>query len=240
MKINNQESNAEVKNLQVEIKELKEDGSFEGYVAVFNNVDFGDDIFSPKAFAEETPNKYYPILADHDTRKVIGKLQVYADDYGLKLINAKLNLMTNPKTNDYLVPLAAEKYANLKNGDISGLSVGYRVRDCEFKEVDGTDCRVITRASLMEGSIVTFPMNILAGVSQVKSLDEITCLKDIESLLKIADFSSKEAKTIISKVKEISKQRDVEEKQALREVEEIDNALKALKNLTTFINQNNQ
>mgnify|MGYP003657633625 CR=1 FL=1 len=239
MKTNNQEFNLEVKNLQVEIKELSEEGSFEGYVAVFNNIDFGNDIFEAKAFSEELKGKYYPLLADHNSRKVIGKFQVESDSYGLKMVNAQFNLMTNPQ-GSYLVPLAAEKYANLKHQDIKGLSVGYGVKDYTMKRIGDIDCRIVTKSTLLEGSVVTFPMNEKAGVNYVKSLDEITCLKDIESILKNSDFSSKEAKTIISKVKEFSKQRDVEEKQALREAEEKADALTALKELTNFINQNNK
>jgi HK97 family phage prohead protease len=164
------------KQFTLEIKELKEDGSFEGYVAAFNNIDFGNDILDSKAFQEEVVGKYYPLLADHDTKKPIGKFQIEFDNYGVKFKNAKFNLMRDEKTGNFLVPYAAEKYANLKNGDISGFSMGYMTKsdDCEFKTVEGKRCRAIKKAQLMEGSVVTFPMNDKARLTGIKTVNPTT------------------------------------------------------------------
>ena len=95
----------------------------------------------------------------------------------------------------------------------------------------------------MEGSVVTFPMNDKARLTAIKSMiedldeaekteikeilnpekedknfSEITSLKDIETTLKESGFSSKEAKTLISKVKEFSKkdQCDVEFEESIK------------------------
>jgi HK97 family phage prohead protease len=161
------------KQFTLEVKNLQEDGSFEGYVAAFNNIDFGNDILDSKAFMEEPNGKYYPLLADHDTKKAIGKYQIEFDDYGVKFKNAKFNLMRDNKTGAFLVPLAAEKYANLKNGDISGFSMGYMTSpsDCEYKTIDSKRCRVIKKAQLMEGSVVTFPMNDKARLTAIKTVN---------------------------------------------------------------------
>ena len=222
------------KQFTLEIKSLQEDGSFEGYVAAFNNIDFGNDIFDAKAFSEEPAGKFYPLLAHHDTKRPIGKFRIEPDEYGLKMVDAKFNLMRDPITQNYLVPSAAELYANLKNGDISGFSLGYSVdsKNCESKMIDGNRCRVIKKAKFMEGSPVTFPMNDKARLTAIKSMlkdvhldeedkteikeilnpekedknfSEATSLKDIESILKESGFSNTEAKTLISKVKEFSK-----------------------------------
>ena len=56
-------------------------------------------------------------------KKPIGKFQIEFDNYGVKFKNAKFNLMRDEKTGNFLVPYAAEKYANLKNGDISGIGL---------------------------------------------------------------------------------------------------------------------
>ena len=164
------------KQFTLEIKELKEDGSFEGYVAAFNNIDFGNDILDPKAFQEEPVGKYYPLLADHDTKKPIGKFQIEFDNYGVKFKNARFNLMRDEKTGNFLVPYAAEKYANLKNGDISGFSMGYMTKsdDCEFKTVEGKRCRAIKKAQFKEGSVVTFPMNERAELTSIKTVNPTT------------------------------------------------------------------
>jgi len=246
------------KQFTLEIKSLQEDGSFEAYVAAFNNIDFGNDIFDAKAFSEEPSGKFYPLLADHDTKKPIGKFRIEPDEYGLKMVDAKFNLMRDPITQNYLVPNAAEKYANLKNGDISGFSVGYELdkKNCEIKMVDGKRCRMIKKSTLMEGSVVTFPMNDKARLTAIKSMlkdtqldeedraeikellnpekddknfKEVNSLKDIESVLKESGFSNTEAKTLISKVKEFSRD---EKEQSLRDAEQ-----NLVTNLQNFLQQ---
>lgn len=253
------------KQFTLEIKSLQEDGSFEGYVAAFNNIDFGNDIFDAKAFSEEPVGKFYPLLADHDTRKPIGKFRIEPDEYGLKMVDAKFNLMRDPITQNYLVPNAAEKYANLKNGDISGFSVGYGVdsKNCEIKIVDGKRCRVIKKSKLMEGSVVTFPMNDKARLTAIKSMlkdaqldeedkteikeilnpekedknfKEVNSLKDIESILKENGFSNTEAKTLISKIKEFSKkdQCDVDLKESIKALRDAADQIAFSNILTSF------
>jgi len=257
------------KQFTLEIKELKEDGSFEGYVAAFNNIDFGNDILDSKAFEEEVFGKYYPLLADHDTKKPIGKFQIEFDNYGVKFKNAKFNLMRDEKTGAFLVPNAAEKYANLKNGDISGFSMGYMTKsdDCEYKMIEGKRCRAIKKAQLMEGSVVTFPMNdkarlttiknmlqevdlddadkteisqILNSEKQNKNFKEIISLKDIETVLKENGFSVKEAKTLISKVKEFSNQVqcDVESEKTIKLLRDATEQMK-FNNFLTSLNSEN-
>lgn len=244
------------KQFTLEIKSLQEDGSFEGYVAVFNNIDFGNDIFDAKAFSEEPSGKFYPLLAHHDTQRPIGNFQIEIDDYGVKFKNAKLNLMRDSLTQQYLVEDASRMYANLKNGDISGFSVGYDLdqKDCEFKTIDSKRCRVIKKAKFMEGSPVTFPMNDKARLTAIKSMlkdaqldeedraeikellnpekddknfKEVNSLKDIESVLKESGFSNTEAKTLISKVKEFSR-----DEKALRDAEQ-----NLVTNLQNFLQQ---
>jgi hypothetical protein len=61
---------------------------------------------------------------------------------------------------------------------------------------------------------VTKAMNPKALVSGFKSFES---LSDVEKSLKEMGLSNTEAKTLISKIKEFSNQRDAEEKQALRD-----------------------
>jgi len=195
-------------------KALSDEGSFEAYVAVYNNIDFGDDIIEPQAFNDEPAGKTYPYLADHETKTVIGNWKAVSDGYGVKMVDARFNLMRDEVTGNYLVPKAAEKYANLKNGDITGFSVGYIPTEIGFKEIDGRTIRIIKKAKLMEGSVVAFPMNDKARLLSVKSLEEISALKDAEKILRDKGFSSKEAKTLISKIKEFSSR---DEKESVKE-----------------------
>lgn len=204
------------KQANIELKKLftekgNDEGSFEAYLAVYNNIDFGDDIIDPQAFNNEPAEKKYPLLADHDTKTVIGHFTALSDGYGLK-INGKINLSTKDGTDIILVPKAAEKYANLKNGDISGFSVGYIPKEIDWKEIDGKKIRIIKKAQLMEGSVVTFPMNEKARLLSIKSIEETTSLKEVERILKDNGFSIKDSKTVISKIKEFSPRDEEEEK----------------------------
>jgi len=150
-------------------KSVDEMGNFEAYVAVFNNIDFGGDVILPNAFKPDS-NKFYPLLADHNTTQAIGKFQVMPDSYGLKMVNASFNLTRDPLTNNFMVPLAAEKYANLKNGDISGFSIGYLENKVSKKQIDKKLIKVIEDGELMEGSVVTFPMNDKARLQSIKAV----------------------------------------------------------------------
>lgn len=108
----------------------------------------------------------------------------------------------------------------------------------------------------MEGSVVTFPMNDKARLTAIKSMlkdaqldeedraeikellnpekddknfKEVNSLKDIESILKESGFSNTEAKTLISKVKEFSRD---EKEQSLRDAEQ-----DLVTNLQNFLKQ---
>lgn len=218
-------------------KALSDEGSFEAYVAAYNNIDFGDDIIDPQAFSDEPAGKTYPYLSDHETRTVIGNWKAVSDGYGVKMVDAKFNLMRDEQTGNFMVPKAAEKYANLKNGDISGFSVGYIPLEVDWKEVDGKRIRVIRKAKLMEGSVVTFPMNDKARLLSIKSLEEISALKDAEKILRDKGFSSKEAKTLISKIKEFSPRDEEENKEDQKEEVKCDAVSESLSNLNKTLDE---
>ena len=69
----------------------------------------------------------------------------------------------------------------------------------------------------------------------IKSVQEVTCMKDIENILKLkCNFSQNERKIFISKIKDFSKQRDV-----VNEVKELRDAIRSqemTKTLNNFIN----
>jgi len=70
---------------------------------------------------------------------------------------------------------------------------------------------------------------------EIKSVQEITCMKDIETILKVkCEFSQKERKSFISKIKDFSKQRDV-----VNEVKELRDVIRGQEvtlTLNNFIN----
>lgn len=183
--------NIEKKSVGLEIKELSEDGSFEGFGAFFNNVDFGDDVIIKGAFTEsltEKPIGEVRMLWQHKSDHIIGKFtEAVETDQGL-FVKGKLFIDDIAK--------AKEAYKLLKEKAIGGMSIGYRVAQRSFKE----GVRVLEKLSLHEISLVTFPMNELAKVTNVKSIKEcITTEREFEKHLRDLGFSKKEALIISSK-----------------------------------------
>ncbi len=147
-------------------KEEGEIGAFSGYASVFGNVDSYGDIVEPGAFSRTMQNRIaatgrpdFVILWNHDPHEPIGvTVEMAEDERGLR-VTGQLNLG---------VQRARETYALLKQGALSGLSIGYRT----IKEtVDATGIRHLKELRLYEWSPVTFPANESALIDTVKSED---------------------------------------------------------------------
>lgn len=181
-----------------EIKKLDESGVFEGYVSVFNNVDKGGDIVLPGAFKDTisewaAKGEFPPVLWQHRTGEPLGPtLEMREDNVGLWI---KGQLLIEH------VPRAKEAWALLKAKAIKGMSIGYVPRDESVDRAAGT--RGLKKVDLWENSIVTFPMNPMAGVSTVKGLmDGLESLADVERLLRDAGgFSKAEAVALVARIK---------------------------------------
>jgi len=219
----------EIKTLAFELKSVDEEGgvfTFEGYASAFNNVDYGKDVIVKGAFQKslsESPK--VPVLWQHNMQEPVGvSIELKEDDFGL-YIKATLPL------DDSLV--SGRIVPQMKIGSIKEMSIGFFTRNSDVK--DGV--RYLTEIELFEVSLVTKAMNNRALVTGFKSAD-LTSLKEIEQTLKDAGFSNTEAKTLISKIKEFSNQRDAEEKQSLRDAETKAKILADLQDLTKFIKQN--
>jgi len=148
----------EQKGFKFDVKSIDEQGVFEGYAAVFGNVDLGGDVIEPGAFKKTLQeNPRMPILWQHNPTEPIGvTLEAYEDGRGLK-VKGQLNLETTR---------GKEAYALLKQGALKGLSIGY---DSVKEAWEGTK-RILKEIRLWEWSLVTFPMNPLAQVAEVKAV----------------------------------------------------------------------
>ena len=177
----------EHQHVSIEFKSMDDDkGSFEAYLSVFDNVDFGGDKVIKGAFKrclEEKGSKLFPLLDQHDSRNVIGGFSAYEDNHGLK-ITGEFNLDTQK---------GAEAYSNAKKGFLSGFSMGYSV---EKYSIDG-NVRNLEDVELYEGSIVTFPMNDKAQLLTIKSGETLT-ERQFEKFLRDAGYSRQDAKAIIA------------------------------------------
>lgn len=149
----------EKKYYRFEIKELKETGEFEGYAAVFKNIDKGGDIIEPGAFTNTLiQQKEFPITWMHDTRDILGIIEAEQNEVGLK-IKGFLNMA---------VQSAREKYALMKQGAIKMLSIGYDTIKAAFE--NNNKVRRLTELKLHEIALIPgrWAMNPEAVITQVK------------------------------------------------------------------------
>lgn len=172
--------------MPIEVKELTEDGQFEGYASVYGVVDQGGDIVARGAFDEtiKSNSGRVRMLYQHNPSQVIGKwLEISSDKKGL-LVKGKL--LTG-------VSLAKDVLELMRNGAIDGMSIGFRTIDAKR---DGEGIRTILKAELWEISIVSFPMNRQATVSGVKNAGGIKTIREFEGFLRDAGFSRAQAAAI--------------------------------------------
>lgn len=124
---------------------------FAGYAAVFDHVDRGGDVVRNGAFAGAG---VVPLLWEHKPEAVIGTVESLREDArGLRVIGR-----VSGRT-----AAGREAAAALRDGGLSGLSFGYRVREAS----DGTP-RELRALDLVEVSLVRFPMQPLARVHAVE------------------------------------------------------------------------
>jgi len=152
----------EYKSFDLEVKTIEDDGTFEGYCAVFGNVDSWGDVIDPGAFTKtlaERPN--VPILWQHDPYEPIGVSQKLTPD-GHGLHAAGRIVGTTQRGHDALELMRAKA--------IKGLSIGYEaMKSARGRAGDGFD-RKLLEVKLWEYSPVTFAANDLAEITAVKAM----------------------------------------------------------------------
>lgn len=184
----------EVRSYVLQIKATGDDGSIEGYGSVFGERDSYDDVIAPGAFkdslaAHKKAGTMPAMLWQHDGDKPIGIwTEMVEDSKGLR-IKGQLALETT---------LGKEAHALLKMRALNGLSIGFVSKQWTYDR--NTDVRTLTELDLWEVSLVTFPANGKARVTNVKAADELAAPKDAERLLRDAGFSKSDATTFVSRV----------------------------------------
>ena len=136
--------------------------SFNGYGAVFGNVDAYGDVIAPGAFTNSLKSGDTPLMfLNHDLYSLpIGLWnELEEDDFGLKVAGSFLDTTSGRDT-----------YAASKAGAITGLSTGYIPTEVVYGKA-GTDepSRTIKSLDLIEISVVTIPANSKARIADVKS-----------------------------------------------------------------------
>lgn len=162
----------EYKFFSCDVKQEGE-GQISGYGSVFDSVDEGNDLIVKGAFDKSLASGRHPkMLWQHSQENIIGVWNsVKVDDHGLKLKGTILQDVAK----------GAEALTLLKAGALDGLSIGYRTKDYA---VDAkTRIRSLKEVDLFEISLVTFPMNTEATVTDVKQLQSP---REVEQLLRKA------------------------------------------------------
>lgn len=184
----------EVRSFALQIKAAGDDGSVEGYGSVFGVRDNYDDVIASGAFAatlasHKSAGTMPAMLWQHDACEPIGIwTEMVEDSKGLR-IKGQLALDTSR---------GKEAHALLKMGALNGLSIGFVSKQWAYDRE--TDVRTLTEIDLWEVSLVTFPANEKARVTNVKSSDELATPKDAERILRGAGFSKSDATAIVSRV----------------------------------------
>lgn len=171
-------------------------GVFDGYAAVFGNLDSHGDIIKPGAFSEslaESKASGRPIPM-HLMHRVYGgdglPVGVFPnlseDDRGLKVSGAKISGMNTDAGR--LI------YERVKDRAFGGLSIGYKVKPdgAIMGKKAGEAKRVLTNLDLREISLVDSPSNALSRVDEIKSV----MMDEIKELLKHADVSKATTATV--------------------------------------------
>lgn len=157
--------------------------TFEG-MASTSDLDLGNDIVEPTAFAESIQKRTPALLWQHDHSQPLGVfVSLGITPEGLK-VSGKMPL-TDSFVRERVKPQMLVK-------GVQGLSIGYRVIEAKFDRETGI--RTITKLLLFEISIVTLPMNVNSTFSSMKSyLKNYENTETIERINKREDIPKERA-----------------------------------------------
>lgn len=171
----------------LDLKKITGEGEFEGYASKFGDVDNGNDVVVRGAFTKSLNlkgAKTVKMLWQHDPSQPIGVWnEIKEDDIGLYV---KGRLLTS-------VQRAKEAYDLMKEGVLDGLSIGYKTIKANRDNKSGI--RQLMEVSLLEISLVTFPMLSSATVTSVKGK---WTKRDVERVLRDADMPNAMAVKLIA------------------------------------------
>lgn len=154
-------------------------GEISGYASLYNVEDSEADVVAPGAFEDslkewQQAGRTPPLLWQHDTAQPIGVWKLLKTDGRGLYVTGQLFIEH--------VARAAEAYALVKGGALTGLSIGYKPERARRDAKRGV--RILERVRLYEISLVTFPALEAARVSSVKAATPDTALvEDMQQLI---------------------------------------------------------
>lgn len=191
------------KSFGLDIKEMEDEDNvftFKGYASTFGNEDYYGDTIMPGAFdsslkAVSEGRTIVKVLWQHDGWEPIGIASSLKIDKKGLLVEGHL-----PLDDDFVKNRVVPQ---LKIGSINEMSIGFYIKDFkEFKEGDDWK-REIYDLDLKEFSLVTFPANPEAKITELKSIDSVKNMGEEELrniLTKGAPFGSDAVDEIVKAI----------------------------------------
>jgi len=174
----------------MDVREVKNEGTFTGYASVFGNVDSYGTVVERGAFKKTINDNQgkFPLLFFHDPMRPIGMTEVEEDSHGL-LVHGMIDLDT---------PDGQHVYSGLEKGYIDRMSIGFDVITVvpvngvpHFKEVRLWENSLVTRNfAANEEALVTDVRAAAMGLRRVETamresanLELLNALADLRILV---------------------------------------------------------
>lgn len=184
-----------VRDFNLDVKEVSEDGEFSGYASVYDVIDAYREVVAPGAFANSlrkwnSKGRFPPALWQHRAGEPIGPFTLMREDNQGLYVEGKLLVDE--------VQRAREARALMKAKAIGGMSIGFNVVVEEYNSQE--KLLTLKEIDLWEVSIVTFPANEAAQVEMIKShfAGGMPNVREFEDFLREAGFSKSHAAAIAS------------------------------------------
>lgn len=197
-------------NFTFSVKSITDEGTFEGILPKYGNVDRVNDRVVKGAYDDtlRTMGNRRPLLFSHKQDEPVGSVELVDTEESLN-VRGRLNLDVNR---------AREVHALMKAGDIGAMSIGYTVVDSTY---DRDGVRNLTKLELLEASLVCVPANPECVITSVKSADGGNMAhKSRYSSLKVLDELDEELREKLLKELEELDETEQEEQKDCEETEE--------------------
>lgn len=186
-----------IRDFDLALKSVADDGKFSGYGSVFGVLDSYKEIVAPGAFTDsiaaiKRKGRPVPVLWQHRSSEPIGIYEDLDEDSTGLRVDGQLLI------ND--VAQAKEAHALAKAGAVSGLSIGYYVEQSSYDEKTGV--RTLQKLDLQEISLVTFPANDEARIDAIKmklAHGALPSKPEFERFLREAGFSKSQSAVIANR-----------------------------------------
>lgn len=182
-----QYSDLTFKDFESKKSDAEDVATFTG-VASTSDIDLHGDIIEPNAFGKIAKN--LPMLRNHDMDQHIGGWREFEQDGKLLKVEGAVTLLTER---------GRETHALMKQGFLTGISVGFRPKAGGVQYDDQTGVRRIKKATLLEASVVSIPANQAARVRSVKSEGVLKSREALTDWLRGCGFTVAECDTVITK-----------------------------------------